>query len=149
MKAIVCFAICLSCVSCAFAQVDAFSLQTKYGAPLDRETFTVRPGIEMVVDYGPNKQACRIRLPSGRQIVGTVSSGIITKQQIDEVLNEVVPPSIRGKEINGGVEAFGLPMLVFTEYEHVTISEMNNGGDGQGITVVFKDSACPKQRVQQ
>ena len=133
----------------AFGQIDAFSLQAKYGVPLDRETFTVRPGIEMVVDYGPNKQACRIHLPSGRQIVGTVSPGEITKQQIDEVLNEVVPPSIRGKETNQGVEAFGLPMLVFTEYEHVTITEMKNGDDGQGITVIFKDSACPKQKFQQ
>ncbi|MCU1334918.1 MAG: hypothetical protein JWO19_499 [Bryobacterales bacterium] len=81
----------------AFGQ-DAFSLQSKYGVPLHRERFTVRPGIEMIVDYGLSKQVCRIQLPSGSQIVGILSSGVITKQEIDEVLNEVVPPSIRGKE---------------------------------------------------
>ena len=55
--------------------IDANALRSKYGVPLDRETFTVRPGIEMVVDYGPSKQVCRIQLPSGmQQIVGAVPS---------------------------------------------------------------------------
>jgi hypothetical protein len=90
----------LIAASSAFAQLDSFTLHSKYGAPLDRETFTVRPGIEMVVDYGPSKQVCRLQLPSGMQIVGTVPPGAITKKQVDEVLTEVVPPSMRGKEVN-------------------------------------------------
>ncbi len=85
----------------AFAQIDTAHLRSKYGAPLARETFTVRPGIEMVVDYGPAKQVCRIQLPSGRQIVGDVPPGATTRQQIDEVLNEVFPASLRGKELGG------------------------------------------------
>lgn len=49
---------------------DADRLRDKYGAPVNRETFIVRPGIEMVVDYGPAKQICRIQLPSGYWIGG-------------------------------------------------------------------------------
>jgi hypothetical protein len=131
----------------ASAQLDAFTLHSKYGAPLDRETFTVRPGIEMVVDYGSGKQVCRIQLPSGMKIVGTVPPGAITKDQINQVLDEVVPSSIRGKEIGKGMTTMGMTNLVFTEYEHVSVSEVKSNGTGQGITVTFKDATCPKQVV--
>jgi hypothetical protein len=139
------FVIALVATSPAFAQVDAYSLRSKYGPPLDRDTFTVRPGIEMVVDYGPSKQVCKIQLPSGMQIVGTVPVGTVTKQQIHEVLNDVVPSSIRGKELNHLMEATGAPMLFITEYEHVSIEEFQIGGMGKGINVTFKDLACAKQ----
>jgi len=130
-----------------FAQMDAFTLRSKYGAPLDRESFTVRPGIEMVVDYGPSKQVCRIQLPSGMRIVGTVPPGAVTKQQIDEVLDEVLPPSIRGKEVNRMMMATGAPMFFVTEYEHVTIGESQVAGVGKGITITFKDESCPRQKA--
>ena len=95
----------------AFAQLDAYKLRDKYGPPVDRETFTVRPGIEMVlVDYGLNKQVCRIQLPSGMQYVGTIPDGAVTKQQIGEVLQEVAPASMRGKEINKMFTVEGLAM---------------------------------------
>jgi hypothetical protein len=140
-------AVALFAASSAFAQVDAFSLRSKYGPPLDRETFTVLPGIEMVVDYGPGRQACRIQLPSGMRIAGTVPPGTITKQQTDQVLGEVLPPSIRGKEMYRMMEAMGMQMVFLTEYENVTIGEMqmNNPAIGTGITVTFKDPACPKK----
>jgi hypothetical protein len=55
-------ALSLLVASSAFGQVDANSLRARYGPPLERETFTVRPGIEMIVDYGPNKLACRMNV---------------------------------------------------------------------------------------
>lgn len=127
--------------------LNAYSLRSKYGPPLDRETFTVRPGIEIVADNGPSKQVCRIQLPSGMKIVGTVPVGAVTKQQSDEVLNEVVPSLIRGKELNRIAMATGAPMHFLTVYEHVTISESQIEGVGQGVTVNFKDPACWKQTV--
>jgi hypothetical protein len=148
MRFVTCAVISLVAASSAFGQIEASSLRSKYGVPVDRETFTVRPGIEMIVDYGPSKQVCRIQLPSGMQIVGTVPPGAITKQQNDEVLNEVIPPSMRGREINRGMMATGAPMLIFTYYERVTITELKHGAIGTGVTVTFKDAACPKQSVQ-
>ena len=129
--------------STALAQVDASSLHAKYGAPLDRETFMVRPGIEMIVDYGPNKQACKIQLPSGVHYVGVAPDGAITKEQIDEVLEEVLPSSNRGKEMNRMMTATGAPMLSVVDYERVSISEFSVGHIGKGITIRFKDSGCP------
>jgi hypothetical protein len=132
----------------AFGQIDASSLRSKYGQPLDRETFTVRPGIEMVVDYGSGRQVCQIQLPSGEHMVGSVPAGVVTKEQVDEVLNEVVPLSVRGKEINRGLIYTGAPMFSFADYEHVSIGELKVNGTGKGITVTFKDPACPKRTVQ-
>jgi hypothetical protein len=149
MKVAIGFIVCLGSASSAFGQIDTFNLRTKYGAPLDRETFAVRPGIEMVVDYGPGRQVCRIQLPSGKQIVGTVPPGVVTKQQVDEVLEEVVPPAIRGKEVNRMMSGSGRISFSFTEYEHVTIGEpQQEGSGGTGITVTFKDPACQKQKAQ-
>jgi hypothetical protein len=143
------FASCLVAILLAapavFGQIDTFHLRSKYGAPLDRETFRVRPGIEVVVDYGPAKQVCRIQLPSGMQIAGDVPPGAITKQQIDEVLNEVAPPSIRGKELGRMVTTASAIMMFSTDYEHLTISEIKNGAVGTGIAVTFKDPACPRK----
>src|SRR5258708_39506200 len=87
----------LVAASSAIAQFDTFSLRSKYGAPLDPETFTVRPGIEMVLDYGPGKQVCRIQLPLGMRIVGTVPAGVLTEQQNEHELHAAVAPAVRGQ----------------------------------------------------
>jgi hypothetical protein len=131
----------------AFAQLDAYKMQGKYGPPIERETFTVQPGIEMVVDYGLSKQVCRIQLPSGTQYDGTVPDGAVTKKRIEEVLEEVVTASMRGKEISKGTFMSGLLSVSMTIYEHVTISESNNSEIGTGITVTFSHSGCPKPNV--
>jgi hypothetical protein len=147
-KCVISFWVVLLAATSAFAQVDASSLRSKYGPPLDRETFIVRPGIEMVVDYGSGKQVCQIKLPSATRIVGTVSPGGITGPQIEEVLDEVVPPSVRGKEIKRALNYNGAPMFSATDYEHVSIGELLVNGTGKGIIVTFKDPACPKNIVQ-
>jgi hypothetical protein len=83
--------------------MTASQLLAKYGlvgceAPLDRETFTISPGFEIVVDYAANQEVKRIELP------GTApdQSGASTAQQVDEALLELVPMSMRGKEIASG-----------------------------------------------
>ena len=132
----------------AFGQIDSSSLRSKYGPPLDREIFTVRPGIEMVVDYGSGRQVCQIQLPSGEHMVGSVSAGVVTKAQVDEVLNEEVPLSVRGKELNRLMGQTGLTTFFLTDYENVSIGEVQVGGIGQGITVTFKDPSCPRKTVR-
>jgi hypothetical protein len=147
MKFAVSFIVCLGAASSACAQIDASALRSKFGAPLDRETFTVRPKIEMVVDYGPNKLVYKLQLPAGIKFLGTIPPDFVTKQQVDEVLEEVVPSESRGKEL-GRMSTFpvkGAPVLTVTLYEHVTISELSkNELTGGRITVAFKDAACPK-----
>ena len=91
---------CLALPFSALAQqIDATALRTKYGEPLARETFQVRPNIEAVVNYGPGHQVCRIELPPGRNVE--------TRQQVDDVVAELVPPSARGKELRRMVAVTG------------------------------------------
>ena len=112
----------------AFGQVDAYSLRAKYGLPLGRETFAVLPGIEIVVDYGLGWQACRIQLPSGTK----------------EILDDVVPLWVRGKEGTRMTTRSGTNSFSVVDYERMTIAESSSGGVATGIIVTFKDPACPK-----
>src|SRR5260370_37819757 len=83
----------------AFAQIDgsqfATELRAKYGPPLARETFTARPGIEMIVDYAANGHVCRIQLPA---VAPSPDKRVSTPQAIDEVVSALVARTIRGSE---------------------------------------------------
>jgi hypothetical protein len=147
MRSAITFGVVFLAATSAFGQIDASSLRSKYGAPLDRETFTVRPGIEMVVDYGSGRHICQIHLPSGDRTIGS-PAGVVTKQQVDEVLEEVIPSSVRGKQVNRMMTATGAPKFFLTDYEHVSIGELQVNGIGKGVTVTFKDPACAKKPVQ-
>ena len=99
MRFVTAIAVCLAPISSAFGQIDATTLRAKYGDPIiygkrvNSETFKVRNNITMMVNYGPSGQACRIEVhPAGQSTVRQAPPDIVTKQQVDEVLQEVVPP---------------------------------------------------------
>jgi len=152
--------------SSAFAQLDANTLRGKYGPFLDRETYTVRPGVELVVDYGPSKLACQLRIsfhdiktvknvfldqvvpplnprsPSAMPHLDTA----ITKEQI---VDDVVPPSVRGAigTHNGAGFSTGGHVVSIWYYDKLTIEyDSRNGSDI--ITITMKDSACPTKAAQ-
>ena len=132
----------------AFAQIDgarfASDLRNKYGPPLARATFVVRPGFEMVVDYAANGHVCRIQLPpiaEGRE------PGVKTAQAVDDFLAELVPMNMRGKELLRMMEAVGLPSMSRVEYQNVTISELRQGERREAVTVAFRNEECSKPAV--
>ena len=131
----------------AFGQMDTSTLRAKYGQPLARETFQVRPNIEAVMNYGTSHQVCKIELPPGSymNIVAEIPHRFATKQQVDEVIDELVPPSVRGKEINQGVGSAGRLAVSLSEYENVTISEPldpDHPGRRTSVTITFKRPDC-------
>ena len=137
------FVVCCS----AFGQVDTSTLRAKYGEPLARETFQVRPNIEAVVNYGTGHQVCKIELPPGSymNIVGEIPPHFATSKQVDEVIDELVPPSARGKEINKGVASAGRISVSFTDYENITISEPqdpDHPGHRTNVTITFNRPDC-------
>jgi len=139
---------CYGFASPVFAQIDASVLRAKYGLPISRETFNVQPGIEMIVDYGPNNQVCRLQLPAGISTREPVFPGVVTRQQIDDVLTELVPASMRGKELGRLFEAMSRASVSVVEYEHVTISEPqdpDHPGIRTGVAVRFKNEDCREQ----
>jgi hypothetical protein len=132
---------------CAFGQTDAFTLRAKYGEPLARETFQVRPNIEVVVTYGPGRQVCRIELPPGnyKNVVGEVPLRLPSKQQVDEVIDEFTPPSVRGKELNHGLLSAGRISISLANYEHVDITEPqdpDHPGQRTAVVITFKRPDC-------
>jgi hypothetical protein len=111
---------CLGFAAALFGQIDSYQLRAKYGPPLDRETFTISPGYQIVVDYGPDHQASRLELPPAAPSLD--QPGVITQKRVDDILLELVPMSMRGKEIRSMLQSFCVLSIKSTEYEHVIIS---------------------------
>ena len=126
--------VALLLASTMVAQTDwagfAAGLRSKYGPPLLRETFVPRPGIQMAVDYAANGNVCRIELPPTTP---------------DDFLLELIPISLRGKELRSASMQAGLLSVKFTEYENVSISESFNGTGRTGVTVSFPKEQCRDQ----
>jgi len=119
----------------ALGQMDSSSLRVRFGAPLNREVFTVRPGIEMIVDYSPtSNHVCRLELPGD------------TKKLTDELLAEIVPLSMRGEEGASFCTTSGINWMCSTDYEHVSVVESSNGGQRTVVIVRFKMAGCSTER---
>jgi hypothetical protein len=130
----------------AFAQIDgpgfANNLRAKYGPPLARETFIVRPNFEMVVEYAANGHVCRIQLPP---VAPGPEPGVKTTQAVDDFLGELVPLTMRGKELMSTVEAVGAPSFSTVRYENVTITESMQDLRRTKVTVTFRNEECRTQ----
>lgn len=132
------FVVCCS----AFGQMDTSTLRAKYGEPLARETFQVRPNIEAVVNYGTGHQVCIIEMPPGSYVNPPHGA---SNHEVDRVIDELVPSSVRGNEINKGVLSASRASVRLTEYEHITISEPQDPehpGWRTAVTITFKRPDC-------
>jgi hypothetical protein len=115
-----------------FAQIDKSTLTAKYGPALNRETFTVRPGIELIANYGPAHQVCGMELP-----------GTMPKAQSEQLLDELVPAAMRGTKGPEFMEGLGLVSRHSVEYENIIIKESYTRDKRNSLTVVFKNVGCP------
>ncbi len=97
---------CMGFAAAPFGQIDSNQLRAKYGPPLARETFTISPGFQIIADYGPDQKVCRLELPVGGN-----------QQRVDDVLLELAPMSMRGKNLGTGLN-HGI-----TDYENISIGE--------------------------
>jgi hypothetical protein len=129
------------------AQLDSAALRVKYGSPLNRETFHMPAGFDLVVDYGTNNQVCKLGVPALMPTNEQVSNAAEMKQRMYSFLAELVPYSMRGKELNQGAMVMGIMSTLFVEYEHVTVVETRDDNQPCGnntITVTFKNGNCQK-----
>jgi hypothetical protein len=114
--------------------MTAEMLRAKYGPPQGSK-FTISPGFEIVVEWEPDGQVRRIEFPR----IAPDAMGASTAQRVDEVLLELVPISMRGKELGSGVKRFGISTKN-TYYEHVMIIEVEDPwvpGQRRSVTVFF------------
>ena len=129
----------------AGAQLDSAALRAKFGTPLNRETFHMPAGFDLIVDYGANGQACRLQVPALMPTTDQVSNAIVMKQRMYDFLADLVPYSIRGGEVNRGVMAMGAVSIIFIAYEKVTINELQAGepfSNDNHITITFRRDDC-------
>ena len=142
------FLLLASFAAVGFGQMTSDSLRGKYGAPLDRETFTVGPGLEMVVDYAISGHLCPLKFPSSHNIIGDAGPGIVTTKMVNEALDEVLPPGQRGKELGRRIISSGALSVLIIEYERVTFSQpedVNKPAQRGEITITFKGETCRGQ----
>jgi hypothetical protein len=135
------------CCLPAFAQLDSSTLRAKLGQPLHQETFHMPAGFDVIVDYGTGTTlVCQLKVPAmvPRDPAAKISNGTDLKQRMVDFLADLVPASMRGK--GGGTMLFqsGLVSMRTTEYENVTISEIQNDSQPENgtITIRFKNAGC-------
>lgn len=80
------------------APQDSFDLRARYGQP-DLERFNIRPGITMTAGYGLDGKACWLDIaPNKDSFQDMVATETLSMETVTSVLDEIVPPSTRGKE---------------------------------------------------
>jgi hypothetical protein len=126
----------------ALAQLDSAALRAKYGAPLHRETFHLPRGFDLTVDYGAGNQVCKLEVPAEMPPPKGLSGAYDAEQDMQAFLLNLVPASMRGKEVAGGLKVIGGFSVSHIIYEHVTILTTNTVGRGETITVQFNNPDC-------
>lgn len=124
---------------------------SRYGEP-DRERFAARPGISLTVEYGSDRLACYALIdPPQPLLYSEEHVPLMSSESVTEVLEEVAPVAMRGKEINSALIQRGCNQIRITDYENVSIARSTHTCDPlsheqdvrTGIT--FKRDMCPKQ----
>jgi hypothetical protein len=129
---------CLLLALPALAQLDSASLRAKFGAPLTREIYHLPQGFDLTVDYNTEKQLCKLAVPAEMPAQPNASGPFNPRKQMQDFLEDLVPDSMRGKEIRRFQGTTGASSTVSsTEYEHVTIS-----GGKDTISVIFHNGGC-------
>jgi hypothetical protein len=120
----------------------------RFGNP-DVERFVVRPDLNLTAEYGSDGLACRIRierLPD--QINGKFNQPPAPTEEVTTVLDEVVPPEVRGKLVGSGEQISGRchGAAPPTEYEKAEIRLYYGLCDKvptvHGVEVYFKRPVC-------
>jgi hypothetical protein len=94
----------------------------------------------MVVDYSTNGHVCEIQLP-------TYGSGKAGATPADELISDLIPFALRGKEKGRGIVSLGSLSISLVEYENLLISEVWIGGARTRIQISLINDECRKQPV--
>jgi hypothetical protein len=123
------------------------NLRKRYGPPVS-QTFVVRPGVTATVTSAESGDVCEILVEPQRRLVMKSSTPKLTLKQINEVIDELVPPGVRGEPgVAGFVNARCLPdddcWGTSADYERIHIYYNAAGKDAYRFaTVKWKLPAC-------
>jgi hypothetical protein len=118
------------------------------------ERFTARPGISVTVQYGSDHLVCQARIePSQPLIHDEMQMLLMSSEGVSEVLEEVAPVAMRGKQINEGNFQSGCNVGRFTDYENVWIMRATHECDRSShdldasVSINFKRDICPSTKT--
>ena len=125
---------------------------SKYGQP-DIERFAARPGIGLTVEFGSDGLACQELLEPPQPLLhGVEQASFMSSDAVTEVLEEIAPAGIRGKETGKSITMSGCNQFEIVEYECLLIVRSTHNcvpsspNRETRATVVFKREACRTQR---
>jgi hypothetical protein len=117
------------------------------------ERFGVGNGITVSVQYGPDRVACQILIAPRRLLVEVQSPDLLMSSPgVSRVLQELLPPATRGKQVDSNSVQAGGNTLLRTDYEELSIRRVCSSQSCISSTenqdlrtlVVFKRDACPR-----
>ena len=117
------------------------------------ERFAVGNGITVTVEYGPDRAACQILIAPRRLLVEVKSpDSPMSSPGVSRVLQELLPPATRGKQLDSSSVQVDGNSLLETDYEELSIRRICSSPSCISSTenqdlrtlVVFKRDACPK-----
>jgi hypothetical protein len=134
-----------------FLSQSSQEFHSRYGEP-DRERFAARPGITLTVEYGSDGLVCYALIDPPRPLLYSEDHApLMSSEGVSEILEEVAPVAMRGKEVNGHITESGCNQFRLTDYESVSIMRSTHTCDPSSrdqdirTTITFKRDACPKQ----
>jgi hypothetical protein len=128
-------------------------LHSRYGEP-NMERFMARPRISLMVEYGSDHLACVARLEPPQSLVVNqdLQAPLMPSEAVSEVIEEIAPAKIRGKQINVATTQSGCNVVAITDYEDLWIMrathecEPDSPDRDASTTINFKRDICPKQK---
>jgi hypothetical protein len=129
----------------------------RYGDP-DLERFTVRPGISLTVQFGSDHLACQALLEPPQSLIHEewippAQATLMPSPAVSEVLEELIPRSMRGKHISDSSLANGCSVGFITEYENVSIMRLSHecgpyhSNRDISTSIIFKRDICPTAKA--
>ena len=101
-------------------------IRRKYGSP-DLEHFMARPTIGLSVEYGSDREACRVLIEPPRQLFHPEESlPLMSSDTVTEILEEIAPVKMRGMSISSSIESMGCAESRRTQYQGLEIDRVRN-----------------------
>jgi hypothetical protein len=125
-------------------------LRSRYGEP-DMERFIARPGIGLTVEYGSDRLVCEASIEAPQALIHRPEEPVpfMSPDAVTEILDEVAPSDVRGKEIGKSIIMRGCNEFQILEYENVSITRSTHNclplkpKRELRATIAFKREACP------
>ena len=126
---------------------------SRYGEP-DIERFAARPGISLAVEYGSDHLACQVVIEPPQSLIHQEEQArLMPSDGASQLLEEVAPIAMRGKETNAMIDVTGCVQVRMTDYEKVFIMRTTHTCDASSldqdvrIAITFKRDICPKPKT--